>query len=118
MGLADLAVAVVQPLLKEKLRSWDPLKVCVCNSLLLGGLAYHFLKLIIGKLPLFILFFRHFRTALFVWKTSVSGEQSWSPETFTAVPQIQTWTLTTGNFTPTNLAVHQQSHDFILLAWR
>ncbi|KAM7019007.1 tuftelin-interacting protein 11 [Tautogolabrus adspersus] len=26
MGLADLAVAVVQPLLKEKLRSWDPLK--------------------------------------------------------------------------------------------
>uniref|UniRef100_A0AAQ4R1K7 Tuftelin-interacting protein 11 n=1 Tax=Gasterosteus aculeatus aculeatus TaxID=481459 RepID=A0AAQ4R1K7_GASAC len=46
MGLADLAVAVVQPLLKEKLRSWDPLKVCVCNSLLLGGLAYHFLKLL------------------------------------------------------------------------
>lgn len=28
MGLADLAVAVVHPLLKEKLRSWDPLKVC------------------------------------------------------------------------------------------
>ncbi|KAK1893091.1 Tuftelin-interacting protein 11 [Dissostichus eleginoides] len=26
MGLADLAVAVVQPLLKDKLRSWDPLK--------------------------------------------------------------------------------------------
>ncbi|KAA8592292.1 hypothetical protein FQN60_017747 [Etheostoma spectabile] len=26
MGLADLAVAVVQPLLKEKVRSWDPLK--------------------------------------------------------------------------------------------
>ncbi|XP_029961238.1 tuftelin-interacting protein 11 [Salarias fasciatus] len=26
MGLADLAVAVVHPLLKEKLRSWDPLK--------------------------------------------------------------------------------------------
>ncbi|XP_058493162.1 tuftelin-interacting protein 11 [Solea solea] len=26
MGLADLAVAVVNPLLKEKLRSWDPLK--------------------------------------------------------------------------------------------
>lgn len=27
MGLSDLAVAVVHPLLKEKLRSWDPLKV-------------------------------------------------------------------------------------------
>ncbi|XP_053726850.1 tuftelin-interacting protein 11 [Synchiropus splendidus] len=26
MGLSDLAVAAVQPLLKEKLRSWDPLK--------------------------------------------------------------------------------------------
>ena len=33
MGLADLAVAVVHPLLKEKLRSWDPLKVCFCNYL-------------------------------------------------------------------------------------
>lgn len=28
MGLADLAVAVVHPLMKEKLCSWDPLKVC------------------------------------------------------------------------------------------
>lgn len=28
MGLADLAVAVIHPLLKEKLRSWDPVKVC------------------------------------------------------------------------------------------
>lgn len=28
MGLADLAVAVVHPLLKEKLHSWEPLKVC------------------------------------------------------------------------------------------
>jgi hypothetical protein len=27
MGLADLAVAVVYPLLKDKLRTWDPLKV-------------------------------------------------------------------------------------------
>lgn len=27
MGLGDLAVSVVHPLLKEKLRSWDPLKV-------------------------------------------------------------------------------------------
>lgn len=27
MGLGDLAVAVVHPLLKEKLSSWDPLKV-------------------------------------------------------------------------------------------
>lgn len=32
MGLADLAVAVVHPLLKEKLRSWDPLKVSFCNN--------------------------------------------------------------------------------------
>lgn len=32
MGLADLAVAVVQPLLKEKLRSWDPLKVFFWND--------------------------------------------------------------------------------------
>uniref|UniRef100_A0A3B4UMB9 Tuftelin-interacting protein 11 n=1 Tax=Seriola dumerili TaxID=41447 RepID=A0A3B4UMB9_SERDU len=34
MGLADLATAVVHPLLKEKLRSWDPLKVCFCNYVL------------------------------------------------------------------------------------
>lgn len=27
LGLGDLAVSVVHPLLKEKLRSWDPLKV-------------------------------------------------------------------------------------------
>lgn len=31
MGLADLAVAVVHPLLKEKLHFWDPLKVRSCN---------------------------------------------------------------------------------------
>ncbi|XP_030624450.1 tuftelin-interacting protein 11 [Chanos chanos] len=28
LGLGDLAVSVVQPLLKEKLRGWDPLKDC------------------------------------------------------------------------------------------
>lgn len=33
MGLGDLAVPVVYPLLKEKLRSWDPLKVCVLGFL-------------------------------------------------------------------------------------
>lgn len=31
LGLGDLAVPVVYPLLKEKLRSWDPLKVCVLS---------------------------------------------------------------------------------------
>lgn len=35
MGLADLAVAVIHPLLKEKLRSWDPLKVCLSPMFLL-----------------------------------------------------------------------------------
>jgi len=35
MGLADLAVAVVHPLLKEKLCSWDPLKVFFYGGLLL-----------------------------------------------------------------------------------
>ncbi len=29
LGLGDLAVSVVQPLLKERLRSWDPLKVYI-----------------------------------------------------------------------------------------
>lgn len=32
LGLGDLAVSVVHPLLKEKLRSWDPLKV-ICRLL-------------------------------------------------------------------------------------
>lgn len=107
MGLADLAVAVVQPLLKEKLRSWDPLKVCFSNVIL---------KLIIDKLPLFILFFHYFRTALIVWKTSVSGEQSSNLETSIAVPQIQTWTLTTGHFKHASEAVLTHLHTLFILA--
>lgn len=35
LGLGDLAVSVVHPLLKEKLRNWDPLKVKSSHSLLL-----------------------------------------------------------------------------------
>lgn len=33
LGLGDLAVSVVHPLLKEKLRNWDPLKVKSSHSL-------------------------------------------------------------------------------------
>lgn len=43
-----------------------------------------------------------FRTALIVWKTSASGEQSLNLETSTPVARIQTWTLTTGHFKRTN----------------
>uniref|UniRef100_A0A9J8AK16 Tuftelin-interacting protein 11 n=1 Tax=Cyprinus carpio carpio TaxID=630221 RepID=A0A9J8AK16_CYPCA len=35
LGLGDLAVSVVHPLLKERLRSWDPLKVYILDSVYL-----------------------------------------------------------------------------------
>lgn len=53
---------------------------------------------LIMMLPLLKMNSSHFRTAPIVWKTSVSGEQSLNLETSTVVPQIQTWTLTTGHF--------------------
>lgn len=37
MGLADLAVSVVHPLLNEKLRNWDPLKVKISSRKQLQG---------------------------------------------------------------------------------
>lgn len=91
MGLADLAVAVVHPLLKEKLHSWDPLKVVF----ILNTGNYTFVDSIINP-ETFLLHF--FRTALFVWRTLVSGELYLSLEIFFPVLQIQIWTLTTGTF--------------------
>lgn len=89
MGLADLAVSVVHPLLKVRLFSWDPLKVFL---------------FIIGKI-LFLCYYikarglsDHFRTVLTVWKILVCGEPSLNPETSTPVVHIQTWILTTGHF--------------------
>lgn len=86
MGLGDLAVPVVYPLLKEKLRLWDPLKVWVLN----------FPKTFIVYLLFLKPMFSFFRTPLIVWKTSVSGGQFLNLETFNLVGQIQTWTLTIG----------------------
>lgn len=124
MGLADLAVAVIHPLLKEKLRSWDPLKVCFCNYLKI----YAFPSFTVVTVHVFVVgilalitnnevttaqtvICDYFRIALIVWKTSVSGEQSSNLETSTPVPQIQIWTLTTGHY----VHKHMFLREYILL---
>lgn len=91
--MGELAVPVVHPLLKEKLRSWDPLKVGVLSF------PNTFLAYLLFLKPMF----SDFRTPLIVWKSSVSGGPFSNLETFTLVGQIQTWTLTIGYFNTHNM---------------
>lgn len=89
MGLSDLAAAVVHPLLKDRLSSWDPLKVCCFIFSLIH------IQLV---LSLIMLLLCCYRTAHTVLKTLVNGELFLNPETFTRVDLILPWTLIIGAF--------------------